>query len=213
MAGKTNNYLTHRELDEFLDLAAADPEQFPERFTELALELVEDLDKREIDLEITDPMTWRKDSGSYPGSPGTPGSTGEPEPRRVALHSQLRHEIESMEHLDREPEAKLARRVEFARLRLEKILREHGMEASDLEGGMLTSPAAYLASGHIDCTMPPHWSTSTMASRILPSISFVSVSTAQLPPRGSTVSQIPVSSITICIVRSVTRAAFSEGMV
>jgi hypothetical protein len=41
----------------------------------------------------------------------------------------------------------------------------------------------------------------------------VSVSTAQLPPRGSTVSQIPVSSIKICIVRRVMRAAFSVGMV
>jgi len=137
MAGKT---ITHRELDGLLDLAAADSE----RFTELALELVEDFDRRGVDLEITDPMSWRKDRGP-----------AEAEPKRVALHSQLRHEIESMEHLDREPEAKLARRIEFARLRLDKVLLAHGMEDSDLEGGMLTSPAAYLASGHIDCTMPP----------------------------------------------------------
>ena len=47
--------IKHTELDKRLDRLSKEPEQF----TRLARDLVGELDAKSIDLEITDPQSWR----------------------------------------------------------------------------------------------------------------------------------------------------------
>lgn len=131
--------ITHRELDERLDRLAAEPE----RFTERAAELADELDRRNVHLEITDPLTWRR--------PVTKADEGD----RVPLKQQFRAEVESILLLDREAEARLARRIEFARLRLDRALERHGMSRDDLAGpsGQFTSSALGIVLS--SCSLPP----------------------------------------------------------
>jgi RNA polymerase sigma factor (sigma-70 family) len=93
--------LTHAELDARLDEFA----QTPDRFEALCREWIEELDRKGIDLEISDPTSWRK-------------AAPQPTSTRASNLDQLRQDVERIEILDREDEARLARRVEFARLRL-----------------------------------------------------------------------------------------------
>jgi len=118
--------LTHDELDRRLDPLAEDPEQFSEACARLAAEL----DERNLDLEITDPSTWRH--------------TGEV-PSGLTLRQQFRAEVDAIETMEREPEAGLARRIEFARIRLNQTLERMGFDPEVLDGVTLTdasNPAA-----------------------------------------------------------------------
>lgn len=90
----------------------------PELFEGLAEDLIRELDARGADLEIRDPESWRK--------PGPRASS------KRALKDQFRVDVESILPLDREEEARLARRIEFARLRLESARRKAGREGGDL---------------------------------------------------------------------------------
>lgn len=112
MARKT---LTHAELDRRLDEFAREPESFEAR----CREWIEELDRKNVDLEISDPSSWRK-----PASESTVS-------QRASNLDQLRHDVERIEILDREDEARLARRVEFARLRLS--IARGGPEADPIE--------------------------------------------------------------------------------
>jgi RNA polymerase sigma factor (sigma-70 family) len=103
--------LSHAALDAKLDRLAADPLTFATQARELAGEL----DRSNTALEVSDPATWRK--------PKPAGS----ESQRLPLKQQFRADIESFITLGREDEAKLARRVEFARIRLDKALEETGI--------------------------------------------------------------------------------------
>lgn len=109
--------ILHRELDEKLEVLAGDPE----RFAEAGLELAETLDAEGVDLEIRDSQDWRR------------GTT----PTRARFADQFRADVDSMSTMDREEEARLARRIEFARLRLEKARREEGLDSEDVQGDPL----------------------------------------------------------------------------
>lgn len=131
--------LAHAELDAYLDELAKHPDTFRAK----ALELIAEFDRKGIDLEISDPSTWRR--------AGAPVS-------QVPFDSQLRSDIDSIEHLDREREAQLARRVEFARFRLEQAVAAAGLTIDDLEHNISGSPQAYLAANSagasLRCELP-----------------------------------------------------------
>lgn len=103
--------LMHRELDERLDELARDPENFAARAAELAAEL----DRSGTALEVTDPSSWRQPTKSSASA------------QRIPLRQQFRAEVDSIVPLDREAEQRLARRIEFSRIRLEKALAETGI--------------------------------------------------------------------------------------
>jgi RNA polymerase sigma factor (sigma-70 family) len=112
--------IKHVDLDKRLDRLAMDPDHF----TLKAGALVKELDGKGMDLEISDPSTWRKESALSDESP------------RTSVDSQLRSEIDNILILDREAESRLARRIEFARLRLNAALEAADMTEDDLEGGV-----------------------------------------------------------------------------
>ncbi|MBL8859360.1 MAG: sigma-70 family RNA polymerase sigma factor [Planctomycetes bacterium] len=131
--------IKHAKLDQILDRLAQNPDTFAAECEKLAARF----DKDNSDLEITDPRTWHKD---------------QPIPRdlgRRSIEHQLRAEIDDIIHIDREEEARLARRIEFARIRLHAALEKAGMQPSDLDTGVHYDPSAVLAGGRFDCGLPP----------------------------------------------------------
>jgi len=121
--------ISHKELDKKLDPAA----DRPERFEAIAHKLVNALDATGIDLEITDPQSWRSPSVESQGGP------------RTSYMNQFRADVEAIRIMDREEEARLARRIEFARMRLRAALERAGLDestvvpTSSLGGPALTS--------------------------------------------------------------------------
>jgi RNA polymerase primary sigma factor len=110
--------LQFQELDSLLDKAAAPLEQFEGRVKDL----IEELDAGDVDLEVADPTTWRR--GSQADS-------------RWSIIKQFRREVEEILPLDREEEAQLARRIEFARLRLAQAREEVGLEPTEKGGPVM----------------------------------------------------------------------------
>jgi RNA polymerase sigma factor (sigma-70 family) len=110
MANKT---LTHQELDTKLDALALDPDGFEAGCRSLATAY----DRRGLMLEIHGEDSWRR----------LPAEGRQ----RASYLEQLRSDVERTEILDREDEARLARRVEFARLRLEGARRRAGFTGED----------------------------------------------------------------------------------
>lgn len=106
---------TLAELDAELDLLAADPENFEVECERLAKKL----DRANRDLEIADPSSWKR-------PPGTVSSSADP----------FRVEVESIETIDRETEAQLARRIEFARVRLRLAREAAGQEPGEVLDGI-----------------------------------------------------------------------------
>ncbi|MEO0650947.1 MAG: sigma-70 family RNA polymerase sigma factor [Planctomycetota bacterium] len=115
MATKT---LTHQELDTKLDAFAADQEGFAEACAAYAA----GLDRRGVQLEILEEGAWRR-----------PAASGR---SRASFLEQLRSDVERTDILDREDEARLARRVEFARIRLEGARRKAGFDGDDPLDGL-----------------------------------------------------------------------------
>jgi RNA polymerase sigma factor (sigma-70 family) len=131
--------LTHAQLDAKLDRLAdkalvAYAEQQPDTFVDEARTLAAALDRRGVALEVADPHSWRV--------PVKQGSSGQ----RLPLRQQFRAEVDSIVPLDRDAEQRLARRIEFARIRLEKALEETGVSPERLPrrvGGVsMNSPDA-----------------------------------------------------------------------
>jgi hypothetical protein len=86
---------TQNRLDRRLDPAAL----APETFEALATELIAELDAEDRDLELADPWSWRRSGG-----------------RRITSQTanplqQFRGEVEDIIVLEREEEARLARRI------------------------------------------------------------------------------------------------------
>lgn len=106
---------TAEELDAHLDVLAQDQEGFEVECERLAARL----DREKRDLAIADPSTWKRDPGSMPTSA---------DPFRV--------EVESIQTLDREREAQLARRIEFARVRLRLAREAAGLEPGEVLDGV-----------------------------------------------------------------------------
>jgi RNA polymerase sigma factor (sigma-70 family) len=97
-------------LDARLDVAAADPEGFAQS----CLELAQELDASNIDLELGDPLTWRSSSDG---------------PRQTGYIHQFRADVDSIRIMGREEEARHARRIEFARIRLGQARLNAGLPA------------------------------------------------------------------------------------
>lgn len=118
--------ISHKDLDKKLDPAADQPE----RFEAIARKLVNALDATAIDLEVTDPQSWRNPSIESQGGP------------RTSYMNQFRADVEAIRIMDREEEARLARRIEFARLRLRAALERAGLdESAVVPAAGLGSPA------------------------------------------------------------------------
>jgi RNA polymerase primary sigma factor len=141
MAGK---YIAHAELDQKLDRLALDQASYEKKAKRLAGEL----DSKGLDLEITHPETWHRGHAEE-------GDSEEGSQLRVSIENQLRSEIDDMIHLGRVDEARLARRIEFARLRLQRSLDEAGLTLEDLNGGVGSHPATYAGTSRIDCELFP----------------------------------------------------------
>ena len=110
--------ITLGELDQELDPAA----ESPERFEPIAEALVDRYDGLDADLEIRDESTWRRGARTT----------------RTSFVQQFRADVDAILPLERDEEARLARRIEFARLRLAKARREEGLDEEleiPLEGG------------------------------------------------------------------------------
>ena len=131
--------ITHAELDERLDALA----KAPDTFAEGCLALAGELDRAGVGLEISDPLSWRRPK------------TAEQASTRVTLAQQFRSEVDAMIVLDREPEARLARRVEFARIRLENGLKNAGLESSDVLEGISSGPGGFAGGYAMNCKLPP----------------------------------------------------------
>jgi len=101
--------IPHKELDGHLDAAAGRPDDFIAQ----ARKLIRRLDADDADLEITDPRTWRHLEGGRSAR---------------SFLQQFRVDVEAIQTLDRENEARLARRIELARLRLENARLEAGLD-------------------------------------------------------------------------------------
>lgn len=129
--------MKHVELDRILDRLA----QNPETFTAECLEKARELQKKGVQLEITDPKSWH-------GKNVTPRDTG-----RISIENQLRAEIDDIVLLDRESEAQLARRVEFARALVQVAREDVGMTEEELESAISYSPDA-MAGGSRSSTLP-----------------------------------------------------------
>ncbi len=128
--------LAHTDLDARLDVLARQADAFHKS----ALDLVDEFDRKGIDLEISDPTLWHR---------------GVAPMHTVTVENQLRADIDTVLQLDREDEARLARRIEFARLRLEKALSHAGLTFADLEHNVSGPPQAYVKGGEIRCELPP----------------------------------------------------------
>ncbi len=115
MAGRI---LTQDTLDGYLGRLAVDGDRFAERAAALARRL----DMGGVDLEMRDPSEWRRASPTYGAR------------TRIPLHQQFRAEVDTIEPLDREAEARLARRIEFARIRLQECLQRFEMTQEELVG-------------------------------------------------------------------------------
>jgi RNA polymerase primary sigma factor len=131
--------ISHEKLDRSLDVLA----RRPERFTRAAERLAKEIDAQDLDLEITDPQTWR-------------GETPAPkEGLRITVENQLRAEIDCIRIMDREQEMKLARRIEFAKIRLDRALSEAGLEGTELASGAPQPSSVFFGADNRGCSLPP----------------------------------------------------------
>ncbi|MEM7309434.1 MAG: sigma-70 family RNA polymerase sigma factor [Planctomycetota bacterium] len=105
------NLITYKDIDQLLDAAASDPDTFVERVDELIAEL----DAQGRDLELTDSWSWRLSGGRRAPS------------KQASALQQFRQDVEDIITLDRDEEARLARRIEFARRRLMSAREEAGL--------------------------------------------------------------------------------------
>lgn len=130
--------ITHEQLDRRLDALA----KHPKRFTDNAKKLAAEFDAKGLHLEITDPQAWR-----HPADAAR-------EPSRITFENQLRTEIDRIQIMGREDEMRLARRIEFARVRLDLALAEAGLSGADLAAGVPHLPSMYLGAAPGDCSLP-----------------------------------------------------------
>lgn len=131
--------VTHAELDRILDRLAQNPETFAQECSRLAAEW----HAQGRDLEVSDPRAWHTAAVA-------PRDAG-----RVSIETQLRAEIDEITILDREAEARLARRIEFARALLEQARVEAGISQEELESGVSIAPVRIAPGARSTCMLPP----------------------------------------------------------
>ena len=123
----TRNIKTLDELDLLLDRYATDIDGFAAK----AKRRAQDWNRQEIDLELRDPLSWRKPVNTDVATTS----------RGVAsIEEQLRKEIDNLTIMDREEEARHARRIEFARFRLEHALQRASLTMEDIDGKVSYDP-------------------------------------------------------------------------
>ena len=111
--------LNQAELDDQLGVAAEDPE----RFTEVARDLAATMEG--VELEIRGPLAWRKETNRT--AEGTSSRS---------VEDQFRDEVDKIIQMDREEEGRLARRIEFARFRLELALDAFAASSGSLRSAL-----------------------------------------------------------------------------
>lgn len=116
--------MTHDQLTTQLNAIAENHELFAERARTIAATMNADGQ----DLEIRDPSSWRKTSVPTKSTKTT-----------RSIEDQFRDEVGRILVLNREEEAELARRIEFARIRLDLALEAECLTDEDLERGGCTS--------------------------------------------------------------------------
>lgn len=131
--------IKHAKLDTILDRLAQNHATFEAECRLVAAEF----DRDNVNLEITNPRTWHR-TDALPR-----------ESHRISIEHQLRSEIDDMIHLGKEDEARLARRVEFARIRLNQALEQAGKKPSDLETGDRFDPNALFAGSRVETGLSP----------------------------------------------------------
>lgn len=131
--------ITSDELDQLLDGFAQDIDSYDEHARELAGKLNEE----DSSLLLASPDSWRQ------GQPRI-GHGGV-----ASIEEQLRAEIDTIQTMDREAEARLARRIELARLRLELVLENEGLSSEDLEGSVQYEPGNVQVPEPTECLLPP----------------------------------------------------------
>jgi RNA polymerase sigma factor (sigma-70 family) len=94
------NLFSHSDLDGELEPAS----EQPVLFEALAESLMARLDQMDADLEVSDPQTWRRGRS----------------PQKTSFAQQFRADVDTIVPLNRREEGRLARRIEFARKRLER---------------------------------------------------------------------------------------------
>ena len=134
----TRNVKTLADLDRLLDRYADDHDGF----TAKAKRRAQEWNRQGIELELRDPSSWREPLEL------------EPDARVASIEEQLRAEIETITIMDRVEEARHARRIEFARLRLEHALSRAGLEAEDLDGRVTYDPTTYRDVCSSSCDLP-----------------------------------------------------------
>ena len=134
----TRNVKTLADLDRLLDRYADDHDGF----TAKAKRRAQEWNRQGIELELRDPSGWREPLDL------------EPDARVASIEEQLRAEIETITIMDRVEEARHARRIEFARLRLEHALSRAGLEAEDLDGRVTYDPTTYRDVCSSSCDLP-----------------------------------------------------------
>ena len=137
---RTTKIMKLAELDKALDALAKAPEGFALGCAALARRL----DREGLDVEIRDSLLWRK--------PRVESDKG-----RVPLSQQFRAEVESILPLDREEEGRLARRIEFARARLEASLKDAGLTEEDLTKKPHCPPGAVMPGCELPETVCRRW--------------------------------------------------------
>jgi RNA polymerase sigma factor (sigma-70 family) len=128
----------YKELDSHLDRLAKDLEGFEAQARALAASW----NAEGKTLDLPSPQDWRR-----PVETPRPGGV-------ASIEEQLRAEIDSIVRMDREPEAKLARRIEFARLRLELAREEHGLSEEDMDGAVSYDPTTFMGVEPSRCELP-----------------------------------------------------------
>lgn len=129
---------SYEALDAILDRLAEEPDRFEDEVRALGKRW--NREGRELDLPSPD--EWR-------------GAVQVPRPAGVAtIEEQLRAEIDAIRSMERDEEARLARRIEFARYRLEDALETHGLSEEDLEGAVSHDPTSTSEGAHAKCALP-----------------------------------------------------------
>ncbi len=108
--------IRQQELDRRLDELARDIDTYDEGLRGLVAEH----DRRGVALEAADPDSWRAPVPELEES------------RTRSVEEQFRLEVDRIEVQDREDEARLARRIEYARLRYEAALERAGIDPEDI---------------------------------------------------------------------------------
>ena len=104
------------ELDARLTEAAQTPDTYDRVMGEYAVQC----DCNELELELLDPIQWRRSADRVTLS------------RSNSLEQLFRADVAAILPLDKEEETALARRIEFARVRLESALERAGVDFEEL---------------------------------------------------------------------------------